>query len=64
MIIRQVTFKWDETVWCTNMAKGVSEDQIREHYSKYEKVFLSTPSACEIEIARMKGMPFINCAKS
>lgn len=57
----KVTFKYSESVYCTNIAVAKNEDVIRNHYKKYEILNISKASDYDIKDAKRKGMPIINC---
>lgn len=56
-----VTFLYDEEVWCTNLAKAEAVEDVKAKYSKYAKVEIRPAADYEIDTAKMKRMPIINC---
>lgn len=54
-----VSFKYAETVYCSNIAHTETAEAVKAHYSKYERVDIREAAEHEIETARRKGMPII-----
>lgn len=54
-----VSFQYNETIYCTNIAKTDDPEKIKAHYSKYTWYNISEATAGEVETARRKGMPII-----
>jgi len=58
----KVTFRYSESIFCTNIAHAACKDDVAEHYKKYEYVWIEEDiSPCELESARRKGMPIVEC---
>ena len=49
-------------VWCANIALG-TEEQVREKYGRYGELILSPATAWELQDARERGKPVIDCRK-
>lgn len=48
-------------VWCANIALG-TEEQVRRHYEKkYGEIILSPAAEWEVEAARERGKPIVDC---
>ena len=56
-----VTFRWSEDIWCANIAHAESEAAVKLHYSKYSDVTVTPASAWDVESARERGKPIIEC---
>jgi hypothetical protein len=54
-----VSFKYSETVYCSNIAHAETAEAVKAHYSKYEWVEVRECEEYEVETARRKGMPII-----
>ena len=54
-----VSFKYSESVYCSNIAHAETAEAVAAHYSKYEWVDIREAEAHEIETARRKGMPIV-----
>lgn len=54
-----VSFKYSESVFCTNIAHAETAEAVKAHYSKYEWVSVSECSEYELETATRKGMPVV-----
>ena len=59
MNIYRVTFKYSEMTYCTNVALAENEEAVKEHYSKYNEVFVKDGSEYDLNEAQKKGMPII-----
>lgn len=55
----EVSFKWSESIYCTNIAHAETEQAVREHYSKYSEVSVKEAKEYAVEDARRKNMPII-----
>ncbi len=56
-----VTFQYSEMVYCNNLAHAESVKAVEAHYSKYPWVKVSPAAAYDIEDARRRGKPIIEC---
>lgn len=56
-----VTFKYSESTYCSNIAKADDELAVRNHYSKYEIVAITGASGSDINEAIRKGKPIVEC---
>ncbi len=54
-----VSFKYFESVYCSNIAHAETAEAVAAHYSKYEWVDIREAEAHEVETARRKGMPIV-----
>lgn len=54
-----VSFKYSESVYCSNIAHAENAAEVEKHYSKYEWVSVRECEEHELETARRKGMPFV-----
>ena len=54
-----VSFKYSESVYCSNIAHAETAEAVAAHYSKYEWVDIREAEAHEVETARRKGMPIV-----
>lgn len=54
-----VSFKYSESVYCSNIAHAETAEAVEAHYSKYEWVSVRECEEYEVETARRKGMPII-----
>lgn len=54
-----VTFKYNECVYCTNIAHAFSKVDAEQHYSNYEWVSARKAEDYEVVEARRRGMPFV-----
>ena len=52
-----VSFKYSESVFCTNLCKAQSEDDVKKHYGNYEWYTIRPAKASEVLDAQRKGMP-------
>lgn len=59
-----VSFKYSESVYCSNIAHAETAETVAAHYSKYEWVDIREAEAHEIETARRKGMPIVEIETS
>lgn len=57
----KVSFQYSESVYCANIAKAECAEDVSAHYSKYAWHSVSEATSCEVESARERGMPIINC---
>ena len=56
----QVSFRYSENIYCTNMVLADSMDAALNHYcGKYSWATASEAKEYDIETAKRKGMPFI-----
>lgn len=56
-----VTFKWSDSVYCSNIACAENELAIREHYKKYEILSITGANGSDINEAIRKGKPIVEC---
>lgn len=56
-----VTFKWSDGIYCSNIAAANSEEAVRQHYSKYDDVTISPAATWDIAAAKERGKPIITC---
>lgn len=54
-----VSFKYSESVYCSNIAHAETAEAVAAHYSKYEWVDIREAAANEVDTARRKGMPIV-----
>ena len=54
-----VSFKYSESVYCSNIAHADTVEAVNSHYSKYEWVSVRECEYYEVETARRKGMPIV-----
>lgn len=54
-----VSFKYSESVYCSNIAHAETAEAVNAHYSKYEWVSVKECEDYEVETARRKGMPIV-----
>lgn len=54
-----VIFKWDDTVYCSNIVHASDVKDIEKKYSKYGWHHIREVEYGELEIAKEKGMPII-----
>lgn len=54
-----VSFKYSESVYCSNIAHAETAEAVNAHYSKYEWVSVRECEEYEVETARRKGMPIV-----
>ena len=54
-----VSFKYSESVFCSNIAHAETAEAVAAHYSRYEWVDIREAEAHEVETARRKGMPIV-----
>lgn len=57
----KVSFKYSDTVYCSNIAKADTAEDVSTHYAKYECVTVQEAAQHEVDAAMRKGMPVINC---
>lgn len=55
----KVSFKYSESVYCSNIAHAESREDVEAHYSRYEWVSVEEAAAYEVETAQRKGMPIV-----
>lgn len=55
----KVSFKYNEIIFCANIAHAVSVEAVEAHYSKYPWYSVSECNELELESARQRGMPTI-----
>lgn len=56
-----VTYKWSESVYCSNIAHAENELAVKEHYKKYQILSITGASGSDINEAIRKGKPIIEC---
>lgn len=54
-----VSFKYSESVYCSNIAHAETAEAVEAHYSKYEWISVRECEGHEVETARRKGMPIV-----
>ena len=54
-----VSFKYSESVYCSNIAHAETAEAVNAHYSRYEWVSVRECEDYEVETARRKGMPIV-----
>lgn len=54
-----VSFKYSESVYCSNIAHAETAEAVDAHYSKYEWVDIREAAAHEVDTASRKGMPIV-----
>ena len=53
-----VSFKYSESVFCSNLATAETAEDVKSYYSKkYDWVAVKDASPCDVESAKRKGMP-------
>lgn len=57
-----VSFKYSETVYCSNIAHAETAEAVEAHYSKYEWVSVRECEKYEVEEARRRGKAVVNVA--
>lgn len=57
-----ITFKWyDTNTYCSNIAYAETEEDVKESYSKYEIIAISEAKDYDVEDAKRRGKPIVNC---
>ena len=56
-----VSFKYSDSIYCANIAKAECAEDVSAHYEKYEWYSVSEASESQVESAKRRGMPIINC---
>lgn len=56
-----VTFKYSENVYCTNIAHAENENDVQNHYNKYEILSITEASEHDVKDAQRRGKPVIEC---
>lgn len=60
--IYKVTFKYSDSVYCSNIARAENENDVRARYSKkYEWVDIQPGTDSDLRAAERKGMPIVDC---
>lgn len=55
-----VDFKWDDVVYCSNIVHAKTKEEVERYYKeKYGWCSVRNVQYGELEIAKRKGMPFI-----
>ena len=54
-----VNFKWNDVIYCTNIAHADNIETVEKRYSKYGWYHIRDIQIGELEIAKKKGMPII-----
>lgn len=57
----KVSFQYSESVYCTNIAHAESVEDVKAEYSKYTWFDVSPASTYNVEDAKRRGMPIIEC---
>lgn len=55
----EVSFKWAEDIYSTNIAHAESAKAVEEYYSKYSELSVKEAKEYAVEDARRKNMPII-----
>ena len=56
-----VTFHYSESTYCSNIAIAETEEAVKAHYSKYDYVNIQEATESDIQEAKRKNKPFIEC---
>lgn len=56
-----ITFRWSKNTFCANIAKADSIEAVKEHYSDYEIISITSASAYDVEDAKRRGKPIVSC---
>lgn len=56
-----VTFQYSDSVYCSNIAHAEDEKAVKARYSKYPRVYVSPASDYDVEDAKHRGKPIIEC---
>lgn len=62
MQLFKVTFKKNDFVFCQNVAKANSAEEVKKHYAKYEWCSVDDLSPYEMETVKAKNIPVIEIA--
>lgn len=54
-----VTYQINENTFCVNVAVASSRECVEKYYSGYKLVDIHEANDWELELARRKGMPFV-----
>ena len=58
----KVTFRYSESIFCVNIAHAESHDAVPVHYERYDDVWIEDDiPPYELESAKRKGMPIVEC---
>ena len=55
----KVTFQYSETIYCANIARAESKEEVEKYYSKYAWYKVNEATEWDIKEAEMEGMPVI-----
>lgn len=56
-----VTFKWDDDIYCANIAHAESEADILEHYKKREVISIRPACEYDVQEAKERRKPIVEC---
>lgn len=54
-----VSFKWSDDIFCTNIAHAETEEAVKRHYAKYSEVSVKEAKEYAVESAKRKNMPIV-----
>ena len=54
-----IDFKWCDGIYCSNIVHAYNMDDVKKAYSEYEWMNVRDVQYGELEMAKRKGMPFI-----
>ena len=57
--IYRVTFKYSESVFCSNVVIADDVEQVASHYRKYSSVYIEEGNAHDVEDAKRRGKPIV-----
>lgn len=58
-----VSFKYSDSVYCSNIAVADSENDVAAHYGrKYSWHAISPANECDVRDAQRRGKPIVKCA--
>ena len=57
----EITFQWSESTYCANIAHAENENDVRNHYRKYNIISVKPASDYDVEDAKRRGKPIIEC---
>lgn len=55
----EVSFKWAEDIYCTNIAHAESAEAVEKYYSEYSDIAVKEANEYAVQDARRKNMPII-----
>ena len=62
MNLYNVSFKWSDSVWCANIARAESEEDVRAHYAEYETVYITSATESDLRDAEERHKPIVTCS--